>query len=308
MVRRRGVFDPSGGAGGGATDVDVLMLSIKADLQRVTPQLDALQSVIAARKAEAARTGAAAGGRRLPPLAALGAGSGAAAGGSGGGGGGGGGGARGSAAAAESDDPVSTVQGLSHSDSVLAGLKGQLLGVAHSLKGVVAVRSDTVARSAVRRQLFGGAGAMRDLGRGAAAASSGSGAGGFGGSGLGGLGGDAVITMPSAAPTFAAVTQAQLSRDPELQFLSARAADVSGLEATIAELGGLFGRLASVVAEQGAGLERIDQDLEAAAGDLDRGHAQLQRAWASAASGRNLALRVVGVLVVFAIFYSVVLV
>jgi syntaxin 5 len=61
-----------------------------------------------------------------------------------------------------------------------------------------------------------------------------------------------------------------------MQYLSARAQDVAGLESTISELGSLFGRLASVVAEQGAQVERIDADLEAATGDMDRGQAQLQ--------------------------------
>ena len=275
------------------------MGSIKGDLQRVTPQLDALQNVIASRKAEAARLGLSAGGRRLPPM----------------GGGAGmdssGGGVRAGSGAAETDDPVSTVQGLSHSDAVLAGLKGQLLSVAQSLKGVVAKRSETVAQTAGRHQLYGGAGAMRDLGRGASGWAVAGGASITSGA-SGGGGGDAVISMPSraggAAAPFAAVTQAQLSRDPELQYLSARAKDVSGLESTIAELGTLFGRLASVVAEQHAGIERIDQDLEAAETDLERGQAQLQKTWESASSNRNLALRVLGVIVSFAVFYSVVLV
>jgi hypothetical protein len=302
VVRRRGVFDPSGGAGGGFSEVDRLTASIKADLTRVTPALDALQGVIDARKAEAARTGAAAGGRRLPPMApggvaggGGGGGAGASASASAGSGSGGGGGGSGAGA---SVDPVSTVQGLSHSDSVLSGLKGQLLGVAQSLRGVVAARGETVARTAERRQMFGGAGALGGALEGAA--------------GGGGGGGDAVISVAPAGfaadEAFAAVTQAQLSRDPELQYLSARARDVAGLEATISELGTLFGRLASVVAEQGGAVERIDADLEAAAGDMNRGAAQLERAWAAAKSNRGLALRVLGVLVTFAVFYSVVLV
>ena len=169
---------------------------------------------------------------------------------------------------------------MTHSEAVLSGLKGHLLGVAHSLRGVVAVRSENVAKSAERRQLFGGGSSARDLGRPLDVAPRGGGgdAGGVGGraGGEGGArggggwsggsgGGDAIITMggSSAAAAaaaaaadsnhaFAAVTQAQLSRDPELAFLSARAQDVAGLEATINELGTLFGRLASVIAEQGA--------------------------------------------------------
>ena len=272
-----------------------MTLSIKIDLQRITPQLDALQSVLKTRHAEAARVGAAAGGRRLPPMTAPGGGANS------------GGGATATTTAAfaaaqhsnpnlSSVDPISTMHGLTHSDAVIAGLQGHLIGVASSLRGVVAARGEAVAKSTERRQIFGGAGSLRDLGRPMPAES------------------DAVITVGPAASqshqqhSFAAVTQAQLSRDPELQYLSARAHDVAGLESTINELGMLFGRLAVVVAEQGASVERIDADLEMAEGDIERGTAQLQKAWSAVSSNRTLALRVLGVVVSFAIFYAVVLV
>jgi hypothetical protein len=121
-----------------------------------------------------------------------------------------------------------------------------------------------------------------------------------------------IATVPSdflqSQTYIPAVTQAQLSRDPELQYLNSRAQDVAGLESTIAELGTLFSRLASVVVEQGAQVERIDSDLEAANRDLEAGQAQLQKSWQSASSNSGLALRVMGVLVSFAVFYGIVLV
>ena len=286
-----------------------MTLSIKIDLQRITPQLDSLQSVLKVRHAEATRVGASAGGRRLPPMAAQVLNNnnnsnnnvGAAA-----------------SSSTTTIDTISTVHGLSHSDAVLSGLKGHLLGVASSLRGVVAARGEAVAKSSERRQIFGGAGALRDLGRpidGDAIIAIGpaptttmniqqqnhqhfAGGGGSGGGG----------SRASDKNSFAAVTQAQLSRDPELQYLSARAQDVAGLESTINELGTLFGRLALVVAEQGATVERIDADLEMAEGDIERGTAQLQKAWNTVSSNRTLALRVLGVVVSFAIFYSVVLI
>lgn len=236
VVRRRGVFDPSSGASGGS-DVDRLTASIKVDLQRTTGALDALQAIVDSRKAEAVRVGAAAGGRRLPPMAPSGP---LAA-----------GGAPAAPVPPPGDapcDPVSSVQGLSHSEAVVSGLKGALLGVAHSLRGVVAVRSENVAKSAERRQLYGGGISTRDLGKPfsatAAAVALDEGSGGRGA-------GDAIISV-GHSDAFSAVTHAQLSRDPELAFLSARAQDVASLEETINELGSLFGRLASVIAEQGA--------------------------------------------------------
>jgi syntaxin 5 len=104
------------------------------------------------------------------------------------------------------------------------------------------------------------------------------------------------------------VTQAQLLRDPELAYVSARAQEVAGLESTIAELGSLFGRLASLVAEQGSVVERIDNDLEAATHDMQRGTEQLQKKWDSVSSNSGLAIRVVGVVAAFALFYGIVLV
>jgi syntaxin 5 len=289
-------------SGSGGSEADRLTFSIKADLQRITPALDALQRVIDSRKEEAARVGAVAGGRHLAPQA-----------------GGGRGGGPGSACSPL--DPVSTVQGLSHSDAVLSGLKGQLLGVAHSLKGVAAARSETLAKNTERRQLFGGGGGARDLGRPLAFSSSpptaqqqqrdggdhtaisigasGSPAGSSAGAGGGGGG---------AAAPFSMVTQAQLLRDPELAYVSARAQEVAGLESTIAELGSLFGRLASLVAEQGSVVERIDNDLEAATHDMQRGTEQLQKKWDSVSSNSGLAIRVVGVVAAFALFYGIVLV
>jgi hypothetical protein len=299
VVRRRGVFDPTGGAGGGS-EADRLTASIRQDLQRITPALDALQNVIATRKAEAARVGAVPGGKHLP--AAVGVG-----------GGGGGGGP--SAPSGAVVDPVSTVQGLSHSDAVLAGLNGQLLGVVHNLKGVATARSETAARSVERRNLFGGGGAARDLGRplGAQPAVRApplpfSGGGGGSGGGSGGSSRDTLLPVTSPGPDFSTVTQAQLSRDPELQYLNSRAQDVAGLESTIVELGALFSRLASVVVEQGAQVERIDSDLEAANRDLEAGQAQLAKNWASVSSNSSLAIRVMAILVSFAVFYGVVLV
>ncbi len=123
---------------------------------------------------------------------------------------------------------------------------------------------------------------------------------------IGGGGGGGGSAAPSGA--FSVVTQAQLSRDPELAYLTSRAQDVAGLESTIAELGTLFGRLASLVAEQGSVVERIDNDLEAASADLERGTEQLQRRWSTVSSNSGLALRVLGVLAAFALFYGIVLV
>ena len=93
------------------------------------------------------------------------------------------------------------------------------------------------------------------------------------------------------------MTQQQLSA--EQAFVSSRAQDVRHVEAAVSEVAQLFGRLASLVAEQGASIDRIDGDLEAAGGNLTLAQNELERAHAAAASNRMLALRVIGVLVAF---------
>ena len=82
--------------------------------------------------------------------------------------------------------------------------------------------------------------------------------------------------------------------------MSQRAQDVRHVEAAVSEIASLFGRLASLVAEQGATIDRIDGDLEAAGGQMGLAEAQLQRAYAAASSNRMLALRIIGVLIAFA--------
>ena len=104
-------------------------------------------------------------------------------------------------------------------------------------------------------------------------------------------------TSASASGLFKLVSQQQL--EPEAAFASSRAQDVRHIEAAVTEIAALFGRLSSLVAEQGAQIDRIDGDLESAGGNVDLAQQQLQRAYASASSGRTLALRVLGVLVAF---------
>ncbi len=96
----------------------------------------------------------------------------------------------------------------------------------------------------------------------------------------------------------------------------------------------MFGRLASLVAEQGAQVERIDQAMDEAASrcvqpcappgcaqlphlafplppvscpprSMEAGEGELRRNLASVSSTRGLALKAVGVLVAFAVGFSV---
>jgi t-SNARE complex subunit (syntaxin) len=111
----------------------------------------------------------------------------------------------------------------------------------------------------------------------------------------------ALLADPGSA--FQQLTQAQVA--PEGAYLEARASDVAQVERHIHELAGLFGRLATVVAEQGALVERIEDDTDTSLRDVEAGHAQLVRYMARVSSNRLLAAKIFGVLVAFIVLFAV---
>lgn len=269
------------------------------------------QEYIARRRDEAVRGGAQPG-RPLPATAALGSG-----------------GPRAAAAPAPGEvDVLASIQGLSHSDAVVGQLKGQLLGQAASLKQLLQTRAESVQAQAGRRAQFG---SVRDLGRpldfastapsagdvGAAAAA------GAGGGSLGqpsrapprpafgsaapaanaGAGGDHDVISVGGANAFAQLSQAQLL--PEAALVDARAADVAAIEQHINDLSTMFTRLASVVAEQGGLVERIEDNLESAHTNVEAGRTQLARHWERLSTNRALALRLGVVAVASVILFAV---
>jgi hypothetical protein len=330
VVRRRGIHDGSDG-GSSSAEIDVLTSSIKGDVTRVHATLDALQAFVDSRKADASRAGATPGvPLPLPPQQTQ----------------------RGVGAASveAGADVTSSVQGLAHSDAVLAGLKSTLVGFGASLKAVVTLRADSLKAASSRRAHFG-SGAARDLGRPLAmgggavaidvqvdAAGSGAGARGagtgaatatarraaaYGGAAAPSLGVD--VSSPqarrgaafgggasspppplahSSSAAFALVDQAQLAAEPGTAYLEARASDMAAIESSITELSGLFSRLAGLVAEQGAAVERIDSAADEAAVRMEAGTGELQRHLDRVSSSRGLALKVAGVLVMAAVGFT----
>ena len=86
----------------------------------------------------------------------------------------------------------------------------------------------------------------------------------------------------------------------------ARAQDAQSVEGTIVELGGMFTRMATLVAEQGDVLARIDADTEEAQIHVEAGAAELAKFYSSVKANRGLILRlfavVAFVIVLFAVF------
>ena len=95
------------------------------------------------------------------------------------------------------------------------------------------------------------------------------------------------------------------SADAEAAYLEARAGDVQALEAHIADLGSLFGRLAGLVAQQGEAVARIEDNAGSAAASVDAATLQLRRASLRADAGANgvVAMRVTVVVVVALVLF-----
>lgn len=251
--------------------------------------------------------------------------------------------ALGHAGLGEDDDLLRSVQGISHGDAVVESLKRQVMSFTGSLKAVLNIRTENLKAQANRRQALGGVRdlgrpmpatptpppASNALPRGAPGSGSA-----FASPAAirmldaadrGGLHtGDAVISVRgahvsdsllragsgsargnadgnAAGSPFMQVTQMQLGADT--QYLSARSQDVHAIERHVNDLSEMFSRLASVVSEQGALVERIDDNVSAAGADVEAGTIELNRAWHRVSSNRILMLKVAAILFVFLIFF-----
>jgi hypothetical protein len=73
-------------------------------------------------------------------------------------------------------------------------------------------------------------------------------------------------------------------------------------EKSIAELTTMFSKMSTLISQQGEVLERIEDDVEAAGGDIDAGHDELVKVYGYTKGNRGLILKVFGVLI-FLIFF-----
>lgn len=112
--------------------------------------------------------------------------------------------------------------------------------------------------------------------------------------------------QPPGPPVFGggqAQAQAQALAPQRDAYLHSRAGALQQVESTIAELGGIFNQLATLVAEQGETAIRIDEHVSDALGNVEGAQAQLLRHLATISSNRWLILKCLGVLLVFALFF-----
>ena len=95
----------------------------------------------------------------------------------------------------------------------------------------------------------------------------------------------------------------QLAAPQQDAYLASRAEALQQVERTIAELGGIFQQLATMVAEQGELAVRIDENLEDANTNVDNAQAQLLRYLQRISSNRWLVMKIFAVLLAFLVFF-----
>ena len=66
----------------------------------------------------------------------------------------------------------------------------------------------------------------------------------------------------------------------------------------------MFAHLAHMVAAQGETVQRMDADVEEAHVHVEKGHAELQRFWVSAAASRWFLVKAFALLVFFFVFFA----
>ncbi|EFN58738.1 hypothetical protein CHLNCDRAFT_48524 [Chlorella variabilis] len=89
------------------------------------------------------------------------------------------------------------------------------------------------------------------------------------------------------------------------QYLASRNEALHQVESTIVELGGIFQQLAHMVHEQGEMAMRIDENVDDTLGNVDAGQAQLLKYLNAISGNRLLAMKVLGVLFLFLMFFIV---
>jgi syntaxin 5 len=97
----------------------------------------------------------------------------------------------------------------------------------------------------------------------------------------------------------------QLAVPQQDAYLASRAEALQQVERTIAELGGIFQQLATMVAEQGELAVRIDENLEDANSSVESAQQHLMKYLQRVSSNRWLAMKVFAVLLFFLVFFVV---
>ncbi|KAI9819287.1 MAG: cis-Golgi t-SNARE syntaxin [Pycnora praestabilis] len=86
---------------------------------------------------------------------------------------------------------------------------------------------------------------------------------------------------------------------PTNTYINARGEAIEAIERTIAELGGIFGQLATMVSEQSEMIQRIDANTEDVVDNVQGAQRELMKYWSRVSGNRWLVAKMFGVLMIF---------
>ncbi|CAK7218822.1 Integral membrane protein SED5 [Sporothrix bragantina] len=112
-----------------------------------------------------------------------------------------------------------------------------------------------------------------------------------GGGGTGGL----LSLNPASDQQLVLMEEAQ----PDNTYIQQRGEAIEAIESTIAELGSIFGQLASMVSEQSEMIERIDANTESVVDNVEGAQKELLKYWGRVSGNRWLIAKMFGVLMIF---------
>jgi predicted PurR-regulated permease PerM len=82
-------------------------------------------------------------------------------------------------------------------------------------------------------------------------------------------------------------------------YLQQRSTAIESIESTITELGSIFSQLATMVAQQGEQVQRIDQDTIDIESNIQSAQSELLKFYSSISGNRMLMLKVFGMIMIF---------
>ncbi|KAK9897475.1 t-SNARE [Cystobasidium minutum MCA 4210] len=100
--------------------------------------------------------------------------------------------------------------------------------------------------------------------------------------------------------------QMQMQVQQGNEYLGQRATAIESIESTIQELGQIFTQLATMVAQQGETVQRIDADTSDIANNVSGAQRELLKYYASISGNRALMLKIFGILIIFFLVFTLV--
>lgn len=116
-----------------------------------------------------------------------------------------------------------------------------------------------------------------------------------------------VIEMPGTDSSLQQLAMLTTSA-ADTTYLESRNVALQGIEAAVNELGSIYQQLATMIAEQGEVVQRIDMNIEDMHVNIERGQSELLKYLRNVGSNRWLMVKIFAILIMFVIFFSVFLI